>query len=193
MMAAGDVPRLPRPTQPPRADRTVLIVQATADRRRIYAVATDEHGESLGYGPLTLDQLNVRRLANPYQSVWPPAGSPDLAADIAAHPDAYHRLEAYFHVYGYPADVIAWIGSTPADGYDYREVAARLGLDEQRLWRAGLLEGETGGTDAASDTMFFPCLADNWAVTNMTGQVAVNPNALRFKAWLSLEITGMDS
>lgn len=39
---------------------------------------------------------------------------------------------------------------------------------------------------ANADAMYHQLLGPNWAVTSATGQLAIDPNAYRFKAWLSL-------
>jgi hypothetical protein len=41
-------------------------------------------------------------------------------------------------------------------------------------------------TDAAGDPLFISGFVSNWAVSDLNGQVDINPRAYRFKAWLSL-------
>jgi hypothetical protein len=98
-----------------RPHRAVVFFQETANRRHIYAVSTDENGVTRGYGQLTLDRVETRVFAYPYELHGLPVGDPDLAADVAARPDTFHRLDDFFRVYGvaWPKSVEAVAASQP--------------------------------------------------------------------------------
>jgi hypothetical protein len=44
-----------------------------------------------------------------------------------------------------------------------------------------------GAQNPAGDPMYQDGFAGNWAVADPAGRASINPDAYRFKAWLSLE------
>ncbi len=180
------------------SNREVRLLQRDSVRGEIFALV-DDGGAPFGYGPLRLNEIWLQYYADPSPTDAP--GDPELGASLAAGA-GFHLLDDFFRFYGYPDDVIAWIEATPlrdprphlgyspyeGGGREAADVAARLGLDEQRLRLAGYDEGIMHGSyDPAGDEVFYTAFDDNWAVADPTGRVTVNPNAYRFKAWLSME------
>lgn len=178
--------------------RDVRFLQSNSDRRQIFAVATGGRPAE-GFGPLDVDQVGDELYTDQYPAPYRPVGDAALAADLMARSDEFHPLDDFFHFYGYPPDVIAWIEATELNtsggggwytggGREAAEVAERLGLDEQRLRDAGMDEGIVPGAyDPAGDPLYQHGFGSNWAVADPSGRVTINPNARRFKAWLSLE------
>jgi hypothetical protein len=167
--------------------RGVRFLQDNRDRRQIFAVVT-EGGSALGFGPLALDAIYAGLYTEPYPSPWHPRGDPALGDRLTAHGGDLHDLRDFYRFYGYPPQLVSWVEATPPEGRDETEVAARLGVDPQRLHRAAMREAVIpGAQDPAGDPVYQDGFADNWAVANPAGQVSVNPDGYRFKAWLSLE------
>jgi hypothetical protein len=181
------------------AGREVRLVQRNADRTKIFAVVTTADGE-LGYGPLTIGGVWLDLYDGSGPEVVP--GDPHLGAELTGPAAEVHPLDDYYRFYGYSPDVIEWIEATPLSderaaqsfgryeggGRKSADVAERLGLDLDRLNHDGYDEGVMPGHyDPSGDPAFFPGFgAGNWAVSDPSGRVKVNPNAYRFKAWLSL-------
>jgi len=167
--------------------RQVQFLQDNRDRRRIFALVTGA-GPVLGFGPLTLDAVSAGLYTEPYPSPWHPRGDAALGARLGAQRGELHDLRDFYRFYGYPPETVSWVEATPPGGRDDTEVAARLGIDPDRLYRAAMREALIpGAQDPAGDPMYQDGFADNWAVANPAGQVGINPDAYRFKAWLSLE------
>lgn len=173
------------------------FLQDNADRREIFAVVTGA-GPALGFGPLTMGRLYEALFTEPVSNPWGPKGDAALGADLTARASELHPLDDFFRFYEYPPDVVAWIEATPVDdrseqgtagsaGRDLDEVARRLGLDRKRLLRAAGTESIVENAfDPAGDPMHRPTFFANWAAGDETF-LAINPNAYRFKAWLSME------
>ena len=180
------------------ADHAVRLLQRNDDRSQIYGLVTA--GAALGVGPLALADINLDDLDLALE-VGEIADA-ELGRRLVSDAGAFHPLDAFFHFYGYPPDVIEWIESTPLSdanlpptaytlygggGREVADVAARLQLDPARLQAAASAEGSAGGVDSAGDPLFYTQFDENWAVADASGYVTINPNAYRFKAWLSLE------
>jgi len=176
---------------------TSRFLQNNAERTQIFALASGD-GMDVGFGPLAMPQIYLDLYHTTPPSAWHPRGDPALGADLTARAAEFHLLDDFFHVYGYPPDLIAWIEATvlrdpdargPYDdvGRPAEEVAERLGLDVERLRRAGAAEGIVEGQlDPAGDPLYHYTFGSNWAVADPAGRVTINPNSYRFKAWLSL-------
>lgn len=171
---------------PDETRKQVELLQDNRDRRQIFALVTRD-GSVLGFGPLDMDLIFVGLYAEPYPSPWHPHGDPALGAALAARRGELHDLADFYGFYAYPPGLLAWIASTPLEGWDESEVAGRLGIGPERLHRAAMREAVVpGAQDPTGDSLYQDGFADNWAVANPAGQVRINPDAYRFKAWLSL-------
>lgn len=180
--------------------RDVRLVQRNSAPADIYALVGGPDGP-VGYGPLAMDLISVERYADPSRRSRP--GDPALGAELVAAESDFHPLDDFFRFYHYPDDLIEWIEATPlhseaareglgwyeGGGRDSAEVARRLNIDEARLRWAGMEEGAVpGARDPAGDPVYYSGFGgNNWAVADPSGRVTINPNAYRFKAWLSLE------
>lgn len=165
----------------------VELLQDNVDPRQIFALVSRD-GSVLGFGPLEIDLIYVGLYAEPYPSPWHPPGDPALGSALAARRAELHDLGDFYAFYGYPPDLLAWIASTPPEGWDEAEVATRLGIEPERLHRAAMREATVpDAQDPAGDPLYQDGFTDNWAVADPAGQVGINPDAYRFKAWLSLE------
>jgi hypothetical protein len=171
------------------------LVQSDADEQEIYLVTVAADGAPAAFGPLAERVLTGHwygrapvdgRTAGPEQIA--------LARDLEARSAQFHGLDRYFEVF-FPADVAAWVDQTPetvvagevrSEGRPVAQVAERLGVDPDVLDQAAYAEGGGAGLDSAGDPWFYPYLGvDNWALASQMGVAAVNPKALRFKAWLA--------
>ncbi len=170
--------------------KDTLVLQHNSDPRQIFLVKTGD-GTARASGPLEYSGHVPVSQRSPEE----------LGSWLLEHRDELHELADYFHFYHYPADVVAWIEATPVVGaqvYEFRwaragrtvvEVAQRLGLDAKVLDQAGADEswGE-GAYDAAGDPLYHMSFNGNWAMGEAAYEpVRIDPDALRFKLWLSLE------
>jgi len=152
-----------------------IFLQADDDRALIYASA-----EGTMYGPLSL--AAIHRTAR-FEERATPAGK-------------LHLLDDFFGFYGYPSDAIAWVEATrlrieelgTTGGQSVPDVARHLGIDPERLAEAANRESVVDGLyDPEGNPIFLDRFEDNWAAGDLSG-LYLNPDAYRFKAWLSLEI-----
>jgi hypothetical protein len=146
-----------------------------------------------------MDEIYEKRYDSPVPLPWLPRGDEALGARLTAPAAGYHDLADYYRFYGYPPEVIAWIEATELDdprargpyhdvGRAEDEVVRRLGLDRDRVHDAAMVEALVpDAQDAAGDPRYHHGFSSNWAVADPTGRVTINPDAYRFKAWLSLE------
>jgi len=152
-----------------------VFLQADGDRAKIYASL-----DNTTYGPLHL--AVIHRTAR-FEEPAAPAGK-------------LHLLDDFFGFYGYPSNVVAWVDATrlhieelgTTGGRSVPEVARYLGIDPERMAEAANRESVVDGLyDPEGNPIFLDRFEDNWAAGDLTG-LYVNPDAYRFKAWLSLEV-----
>jgi hypothetical protein len=167
----------------------IRFVQRNVDRRDIYAVMASGALE-----PLRPDQI-WPWLRPPHVVGHTPEGDLALARDLAARADEFHDLDDFYVHYGYPQEVLDWVVRTPLgdsqpwrDGYDASEVVDVLGIDLTALRDAGGEDGiDHSRLDPAGDILYYRHLGEreNWAISDPSGRVRVDPSSYRFKAWLS--------
>jgi hypothetical protein len=179
-----------------RAPRTIQFLEEDGDRRRIFALVRGGP-DPVGHGPLSLDEVYYERYVAAHLSPDSP-GDRRLGWDLAVG-TGFHDLDDFFRFYGYPADLVGWVEATPLTvgwhgfyrvrtvGRRLDEVARRFGLGHDRLREAALAEALRPDSEPSGEVSHYDIFGDNWAVKDHGGRVTINPDAYRFKAWLSLE------